>query len=261
MDSKYFQGVFYRKNKFKKGRKTLFFIHGMTSGSYAWKDYFKTFSKDYNLIALDLRGHGKSNRYLKYEDYAIEKFSEDIFRIFKKEKLKDTILISHSYGNFVSFSFLWDHQNLVKKVVFISVSYKLPRKRVTKLLSYALRINPAYKITNKKQPSEVDYSHYLNTGDFNLRRIYADISNTGFASFAFALRNLLDIDFYPFLYKIKIPTLIIHGKKDKIFSYKDAVKISKTIEGSKLVIVNKADHTLVLNNVSDLYKEIKEFSK
>ena len=38
----------------------LFFLHGYTQSSVAWKDFIDEYTKDYEVYLVDLRGHGKS---------------------------------------------------------------------------------------------------------------------------------------------------------------------------------------------------------
>ena len=71
--------IYYRMNDFKPDRKTLVFVHGMSGSSSAWIEYEEKFSKEYNVLTYDLRGHGKSHRYKKFNDYEIDKFTEDLY--------------------------------------------------------------------------------------------------------------------------------------------------------------------------------------
>ena len=64
--------IYYQK--FGNG-KPLIMLHGITSSSNTWKHIVKTMEKYRTIIALDLRGHGKSDHFSTYKwvDY-----SEDI---------------------------------------------------------------------------------------------------------------------------------------------------------------------------------------
>lgn len=249
-------GIYYKKNVFKKNRKTVIFIHGISSGSYAWDYYFKIYDSKYNIIALDLRGHGKSKRYNKYDDYKISKFSEDIYKVIKYEKIKKVNIVSHSFGNFIVFEFLKKHSKLVEKVVLLSAYYKIPRTVPSIILKKLASYNKYPIYGNSKF---IDYTFYKGTGDFNIRRIYRDISNTGLKSYAFSLRNLYDVNYKNFLKYINIPCLIVHGENDKVFSKEGAIEISKMIKGSKIIIIKNANHILVLNNFNEVKKIVDNF--
>ena len=61
-----------------------------------------------------------------------------------------------------------------------------------------------------------------------------------------ALKTLRDSDLRADLKKIKIPTLILHGKLDKICSYDLAQQMQLGIAGSKLVALEKIGHALFI---------------
>ena len=67
--------IYYQK--FGNGQ-PLIMLHGITSSSNTWKQIVKTMEKYRTIIALDLRGHGKSDHFSTYKwvDY-----SEDIVSI------------------------------------------------------------------------------------------------------------------------------------------------------------------------------------
>ena len=46
-----------------KNAEWITFVHGAGGSSTIWYKQIKYFSKKYNLLLLDLRGHGKSNQF------------------------------------------------------------------------------------------------------------------------------------------------------------------------------------------------------
>jgi sigma-B regulation protein RsbQ len=77
-----------------KADTTLFFIHGWNLNLTYWDNQLPYFSSSYNVVVLDLAGHGKSGK--DRENWTIESFSKDIVSIIDKEQLKNVILIGHS---------------------------------------------------------------------------------------------------------------------------------------------------------------------
>ena len=106
--------IYFRKNNSINGE-TIIFIHGLSGSSSAWMLYEKKLNKMYNIISLDLRGHGKSFRPKKLKDYSIRLFSNDIYNLAKKEKLSKFILVSHSFGNLITLDFAKKHQKMLWK--------------------------------------------------------------------------------------------------------------------------------------------------
>jgi pimeloyl-ACP methyl ester carboxylesterase len=82
--------ISYEKDK----KNFLIFIHGVGSNLEIWKEIRLFFHKlKIPTIAIDLRGHGKSDRPKSLESYNLKNFARDIKEIIKKENISNPILI------------------------------------------------------------------------------------------------------------------------------------------------------------------------
>jgi len=77
-----------------KGPTTLVFVHGSYIDQTYWKKQVSGFKDHYQVITLDLPGHGKSGRNRK--DWKIQSFADDLIFLIKKLELTNVILIGHS---------------------------------------------------------------------------------------------------------------------------------------------------------------------
>jgi pimeloyl-ACP methyl ester carboxylesterase len=77
-----------------KGPATLVFVHGSYIDQTYWKKQISDFKNHYQVITLDLPGHGKSGRNRK--DWKIQRFADDLIFLIKKLELANVILIGHS---------------------------------------------------------------------------------------------------------------------------------------------------------------------
>ena len=50
-----------------------------------------------------------------------------------------------------------------------------------------------------------------------------------------------------------------HGKKDTIFPVQNAISMAEKIKNSRLILLENADHILVLNNFEDVHEAIEHF--
>jgi pimeloyl-ACP methyl ester carboxylesterase len=253
--------IYYEKNNFKKNRKTLLFIHGLSSNSSAWFKFEKKFEKKYNILSIDLRGHGKSQKPVKYEDYQIDKFAEDIYRVLMHEGIKDVVLICHSFGVFIGLEFLKKHQDLVNSVVLLSPAYTPPMNWISRFLKFMLKpIKIFEKLPQtKKYGTHFDYAPYEGTGDWNLRRLSKDVKNTTLRVYLYSTKQSYSFNAKSLLPKIKVPVLMIQGKNDQIFFHKNYVHMKKAIKKSKLHLIDDATHVLVLNNFPEVSSLIESF--
>jgi pimeloyl-ACP methyl ester carboxylesterase len=78
-----------------KDKKALVFIHGWTCSADFWKDNYNAFP-GYRVIALDLIGHGQSDK--PKADYSMEYFAKSVEAVLKAAKVKKAVLVGHSMG-------------------------------------------------------------------------------------------------------------------------------------------------------------------
>ena len=75
---------------------TLVFIHGWSCDSGYWREQVPFFDKKYQVVTIDLAGHGKSGT--DRNDYTMSAFGEDVKAVVDKVGAKKVILIGHSMG-------------------------------------------------------------------------------------------------------------------------------------------------------------------
>ncbi len=79
-----------------KGTTTLLFVHCWTCDQTYWRKQLDYFAQNYQVVTLDLAGHGKSGRNRK--SYTMQSFGEDVAAVAEALKLKRVVLIGHSMG-------------------------------------------------------------------------------------------------------------------------------------------------------------------
>ena len=112
-----------------------------------------------------------------------------------------------------------------------------------------------------KTGKHVDYSKYINSGDWNIMRTIADVRNTGLWIFLYTMTQAYNFDGEDILKEINVPTLIIHGAKDTIIPLGYGVMMAEKIKNSKLVVFDDIDHIIVLNRSKKTIEEVKNFLK
>jgi pimeloyl-ACP methyl ester carboxylesterase len=90
-----FNGVRVAYQEQGKGKDAVIFIHGWTCNSEFWSGQMSAFP-DKRLIAIDLPGHGKSDK--PKVDYTMDYFAGAIDAVMKKAGVKRAVLVGHSMG-------------------------------------------------------------------------------------------------------------------------------------------------------------------
>lgn len=78
------------------GTITLVFIHGAFIEKEYWQTQVEYFSKNYQVVTVDLAGHGKSGK--NRNDWSIQALGEDIVTVINELNLSTVVLIGHSLG-------------------------------------------------------------------------------------------------------------------------------------------------------------------
>jgi pimeloyl-ACP methyl ester carboxylesterase len=79
----------------RKPKNALVFIHGWTCNADFWKDSYNAFP-DYRVIALDLPGHGQSDK--PRVSYSMDYFARSVDAVLKDAHVRRAVLVGHSMG-------------------------------------------------------------------------------------------------------------------------------------------------------------------
>ena len=256
--------IHYVYHKGKKG--TIIFVHGWPHNHTVWDKEIKFFSKkDYCTIAPDLRGHGMSGKPIKLSAYKMENFAEDIHQIIIKNKIKNPILVGHSFGGMVLLKFAELFPSAAKCLILIDTTYENPLKdipilkffKLTNLTKHLLSHILEHKHLQNKHFKEVEFSRLKNRSDFFY--FIRGAENTSLDTLLSCFKDMLEFDESEILARINVPCLLIEGEKDYKTSMGVALYMSKKIKKSKLVIIKNATHDNNIRNSKKINKSIEQF--
>ena len=194
--------------------KELVLIHGFLGNNTLWTYQIKEFQKYFRVIAIDLPGYGKSSEAKPLND--IKKFSKAVEKLLHALKINNFYLMGHSMGGMIAQEIASKNKNIRKVVLHATgpIGDMPGRFETIKASRKKLKINGV-----KKQASFISKTWFVN-GDKNknykiCKSAYANISFTTADLSMQAMQNWNGI---VNLKKIKIPTLITWGNKDKSYT-------------------------------------------
>jgi pimeloyl-ACP methyl ester carboxylesterase len=256
------RGIAYRTNDFKEGRPTLVFIHGLSGSCSAWYPYEEKFEKKYNLLTFDLRGHGLSKRWLKLGDYVIAASVADIEALMKHTGIERATIVGHSLGTSIALAFFEQYRARVTSLILLAPTmglHNLLRVRATRPFiagaTALLHLMPA----SIRAGTRIDYKNYPNTRDFDVRRMFTDIKNTGLHVYFYFLQHLYARADDNAGDAISVPLLVVHGEQDSYVPVSFARRFALSVPHATIVALADANHILVLNNVDEVSQAIEHF--
>lgn len=251
-----------------EGRPILL-IHGAWASHEWWRMQIPEFSKMYKVIAMDVRGHGKSARLDK--PTTVQKLAQDVDKVLNALGISELVLIGWSMGGMISTQYYFDHPERVKGLVLISSRL---HKRPKMLLEAYLRIfremfslfmdfadfEGFESLKYKDQVSkEVQKMFSPNTDPEVVKWAVEDLTKNRRRDYLTIVRTLARYDASDKLHMIKIPMLIIVGDRDERTPPEFARKIHEKVPHSKLVIVEGHGHYVLLERPDIVNKEILSF--
>ncbi len=116
--------------------KLVMFVHGFPEFWYGWKRQLEEFGRDYQAVALDMRGYNLSSKPAGLESYEIRILVEDLRALREHLGHKKIFLVGHDWGGAIAWACALAHPEDVEKLVVINAPHPAVFER-------ELRQNPA----------------------------------------------------------------------------------------------------------------------
>ena len=228
--------------------------------------YNDLINKNFRVIGITLRGFGKSDK--PYGSYNYDVHALDIKKVLDKLDIKDAVLVGFSMGGAIAIRYVSVYKSAhVSKLALFGAAapiwtqrkdfpYNLPQSAVDDLIALNYQDRPKLLSNFAKIFSATETSLNEGIGSW-LNGINLSASSYATAQCLIALR---DTDLRSDLAKITIPTLIMHGQKDKICSFDLAEQMRAGITNSHLVIFEKSGHSLFLEETHKFNSELIKFA-
>lgn len=240
---------------------TIVFLNGLSQSTIAWILTVPHFKDNYRIVLMDFIFQGQSDK--KGESRSFDQHAKDVLRLLDELKLDKVILAGLSYGSLVAQHFAVLFPQRLQKLVLISTfAHKTPYYDAIELAWWrALELGGYPLMLDIMLPSVLSEDYFKNPLipiDL-MKQARQDVNNEKEALFKLMQATKDRADYRNELKKIKTPTIVIQGEKDLLLPVHMAAEVSKNIPGSEFKIIPGAGHTLNLEAIPQMSKEIKDF--
>lgn len=220
------------------------FVHGAGGSSSIWFSQIRAFKQDYNLLLVDLRGHGKSKSIHPKDSYSFTNISDEVIEVMDFLRIKKSHFVGISLGTIIIMNIAHRHASKVNSLVMGgAVMYLNIRAQILMKLGVRLkRIVPylwlykffAYIIMPKKNhtPSR---SFFINEA--------RKMNQTEFIKWFSLVSSVRSLLLFFRNTRLEIPVLYIMGKQDYMF-LPSVEKIVQHHKNSVLEIINDCGHVV-----------------
>ena len=238
----------------KPFKDTIVFLHGSGLSHIVWSLTEQFFSnKNFNVLSIDLPGHGNSDGPCLD---SIEKIADWLEKVFIELNLKELTLVGHSQGCLEILEYAAKYKSRIKKLVFLGGSNKMP-------------VHP-------------DLINLANNGDSDAVKLMMKWGYEGSKKFIGGnpvekiiqsprdIREILAVDLVACnnysngsdaAKLIECPTLLIFGSLDKMVNLEAGKKFSSLVKNSKTHIIEGCGHMIMIEKAFEMREKVLEFLK
>lgn len=219
---------------------TLALLHGAAlTIETNWSNQIPVFSRKYRVVAMDLRGHGRTNNPSNIMSHNI--MAEDVINLLDRLHFERIHFIGFSIGGMIATRIALSHMETVKTLILCSSGYRVSKEARD---LFAKSIDPKAMEEDDLERADFYKRIHIKGGPNYWKRLLRQIIKSSRSKIV----SLSDLS------KINVPTLIIVGDQDPYGFTKQAIEMHNAIRGSELAIFPDMGH-LIPNKKPKLFNE------
>ncbi|GAB4504539.1 MAG: hypothetical protein Fur0043_15330 [Anaerolineales bacterium] len=217
-------------------RRTFVFLHGFGGQASQWKYQLQRFSLANRVIALDLRGHGASDK--PSSQYDMPQIQADLETALETLQVNGPfVLAGHSFGGAIATEFALKHPEQVEALILIATAGEF-------------KLNWLYRLG----------LHLPNTilrliGPFTRQWLSAPPH----ALKPFYLHNLSQWSGWDKFAALQVPALVIRGHRDLVFERPVFERVAQSIPGAEEADIGVSGHMVMLERREAVDRAIERF--
>jgi len=244
----------------------ILFIHGYCQSTFAWRKQFASdLTRDFRLIAFDLRGHGESDKPGAADAYTDSHlWADDVDAVVDALDLENVTLAGWSYGGYVISDYLRFYGS--RKVRAILFACALTLKGGEKARGFTgERFAALFPALNSPQPDvlrpamarfvDMCVADPAEISENDRVKLLAVGEQCPAVAREWMVRRRLDND--DVLAKLGVPVLCVHGDKDEIVTVASSEHNARTIPGAKLSLYAGIGHSPFFEDAQRFNSELR----
>ena len=235
-------------------------LHGVGSHLQAWDDVVAALRNDFTLLRYDLRGHGRSGK--PPAPYHLDDYVSDLAALLDAQSVDRTALVGFSFGGMIVSAFTVRHPERVRKLAIVSAVAGRTLEQRAAVVKRADELARGGALMTVGAAIERWFTPEFREGhpDTVERQIQRVLGNDP-AGYAAAYRVFAESEVIDELARISCPTLVMTGEHDLNSSPGMARAMHERIRDSRLVILPRYRHSLLIEAGAEVVSELRAFLK
>jgi 3-oxoadipate enol-lactonase len=243
--------------EFKGTGEALVFIHGLGSISRDWSFQMEFFSRYFQVIAYDVRGHGLSDK--PQGPYSVSMFADDLAHMLKKLGVKDSHLVGLSMGGLIAFQFAVEFPKMVRSLTIVN-SWADMRPKNFQDRWMLFRRNVIFRLLNMRRIGEtLAKGLFIKPEQAELRRSFVESwAKNHKPSYMAALGAAKGWSVVDRLSEISIPTLVVSSDEDYTPVAAKQTYVDK-MPNARLAVIHDSRHAVPVERPDEFNSILLKF--
>ena len=240
------------------GGAALVLLHGLGSSAADWELQAEYFGARRRVVALDLRGHGRSMDGAL--PASVGQMADDVAALLEQLGEPPADVVGLSLGGCVAQMLALRHPERVRRLVLVNTFARLQPAGVRGLGRFARR---AWLFATAPMPA---LAAFIAGGLFPLegQRAYYDLAVERLGAnrkrtYAAAMRATLGFDSRRALGRLRCPTLIVAGDRDTTVPRAAIETLRRAIPGARLALIVNSGHATPIDQAEVFNRVVEEF--
>jgi len=239
----------------------LVLLHGGAAHAHWWDHIAPILAEQYNVVALDLRGHGDSS-WVVPPAYEIEDYVGDIEEIFAALHLDSPVVMGHSLGGFIALTYATRHTTTLRGLIVVDIGFRLRNSRTMRFLRNmpAPHYQDEVEVLRRFQlfPTE---TFAVTPLLHHIARTSVRAQETGGLTLKFdrATMGRAPRDVSSLLETITCPTLLLRGSHSQHFAATTMTDMLERCPRARGVEIPGAGHHVFLDNPTAFLSAVRDF--
>lgn len=236
----------------------LMLVHGVGASLASWNGVVESLSESFEILRLDLRGHGKSAHI--EGSYSIDAFAEDVLKVMDEAGIARMHLAGFSLGGLIAQKLAVDWPERFDRIVILSaVAGRTPEEREKVVARLGMIQEGGIKaITGAAQDRWFTKEFGHRHPDVIENRI-AELKAVHLSSYLEAYRVFGTTELVDTLHEIESPTLVMTGEFDQGSNVRMAETMHRLIPNSDLRILPGLKHSVLVEAPDLIAGHLQEF--
>ena len=232
-------------------------LHGLGSSLRDWERQLPVFVEHYQVIACDVRGHGRSSK--PTGPYSVPQFTADIIALLHHLHVESAHVLGLSMGGMIAFQLAVDAPQLVKSLVIVNSGPELVPTTRQEHLAVWQRLLISRLMGPKKMGEVISQRLFPNPDQTEMRQTMASRwAENDKAAYLAATKALIGWSVTAQLPQIICPTLIITADQDYTpIAAKEAYM--KQIAKAQLLVIENSRHATPIDQSERFNTAVLQF--